>query len=330
MHPGRRARHRDHRAGAVTPLTGGPGSSRSLTLMTDLFVHAHDGTPLAVRDHGGSGPSVILLHGLGDHLLSVEQLSLRLAAWSRPVSMDLRWSGQSGSSSTFSWDVLVSDVEAVRAALDLGATFVVGHSLGGIVATHYGVAHPEAPGVANLDGWGFGDPDLYDGMERHEAEATIERLRRNVDPLAAFEREGDATWSTQARALLRRAAAAKDVDPADLDGWVDRMMLDTGEGRYRIRPDPVAYDSMRSDADVFGLLATTATPTLVVTSDVAVAANEVVASRRRGVAARLAKLCERNPNLSVTTIPGANHDSLVSTHVDEVTATLQQFALTRS
>src|SRR4051794_9009845 len=98
---------------------------RSLGVMTDLFVDAADGVALAVRDEAGNGSPVILLHGLGDHLLSVERLSVALRAWHRVVSMDLRWSGRSGSSSTFSWDVLVDDVEAVRAALDLGSALVV-------------------------------------------------------------------------------------------------------------------------------------------------------------------------------------------------------------
>src|SRR5205807_9869396 len=131
----------------------------------------------AVRDYAGEGPPVILLHGLGEHMLSLHRLATLLGGRHRVVSMDLRWSGQSGSSDEFDWGLLVDDVETVRQGLDLGRTFVVGHSLGGIIATRYGVAHPEALGVANLDGWGFGDPGLYEGMTRTEAEEKIQRLR---------------------------------------------------------------------------------------------------------------------------------------------------------
>jgi pimeloyl-ACP methyl ester carboxylesterase len=291
---------------------------------TDLVLSATDGVSLAVRDGGGSGRPVILLHGLGDHVVSMEPLAELLRPRHRVVSMDLRGSGQSGSAAEFAWDVLVQDVEAVRTELTLGATFVVGHSLGGIVATHFGVAHPDCPGVANLDGWGFGDPDLYDGMTTEEAERTIERLRANADPLAAFAREGDEAWVAGVKALLRRSASAKGVRDIDLDEWVARSVVDLGGGRFRLRPDAVAYDAMRHDADVFGLLARIEVPTLVLTSDVAVAPSDVVAARRRGVAARLGRLEARNPHLTAHSVAGANHDSLVTTHVEHVSRLLEE------
>jgi hypothetical protein len=163
-------------------------------------------------------------------------------------------------------------------------------------------------------------------MSHEEAEQTIDRLRSNVDPLAAFAREGDAAWSTGVKALLRRAASSRGVREADLDRWVSRAIVDLGGGRFRLRPDAVAYDSMRHDADVFGLLAVTEVPTLVLTSDVAVAPSDVVRARRRGVASRLAGLQERIPLLSVRSIHGANHDSLVTTHVQQVADAFEDFA----
>jgi pimeloyl-ACP methyl ester carboxylesterase len=292
----------------------------------DLVVPAGDGSSLAVRDHLGEGPAVVLLHGLGDHLVAMRPLAELLLERHRVVSMDLRWSGQSGAGPAFSWEVLVHDVDALCGSLGLGPTFVVGHSLGGIVATRYGVAHPDALGVVNLDGWGFGDPALYDGMTEADALATIERLRSNVDPLAAFARECDASWAEGVRGLLRPAAIAKGVREADLDEWVDRAIVDVGDGSFRLRPDPVAYDSMRSDADVFVFLRLIEVPTLVLTSDVDVAQSDVVAARRRGVARRLEVIQERNPHVEVHSIAGANHDSLVTSHVSEVASRFEAFA----
>lgn len=224
-------------------------------MATERAVAAADGIRLALSDYGGTGPAVIVLHGLGDHLVSMEPLAELLLPLHRVVSMDFRWSGQSGSSPSFSWDLLVGDVETVRTALDLGPVLIVGHSLGGIVATHCGRALEDILGVVNIDGWGFGDPELYDGMDPDQAQATIEKLRANVDPLSGFTREGDREWAEKVKLLLRRAALTKGVEQDLLEAWVTRALFDLGSGRYRIRPDPVAYDSMRQDAGVFGMLA---------------------------------------------------------------------------
>src|SRR4051794_12959549 len=129
-------------------------------MSTDDVVTARDGVRLAVRDHGGVGQAVVLLHGLGEHLLSMERLAAALTNDCHVVTADLRWSGQSGRSAAFDWGVLVDDVEVIARALRLDDPVVVGHSLGGIIATRYGVAHPTCRGVVNIDGWGFGDPDL--------------------------------------------------------------------------------------------------------------------------------------------------------------------------
>src|SRR5688572_18815296 len=114
----------------------------SLRPVTDLFVDAHDGIRLAVRDHGGDGRPLVLLHGAGTHLLSLEQLAANLSDF-RVVATDVRWSGWSGDSPVYDWRDLVRDVESVIDALSLDAPVVAGHSWGGMIAAHYGVAHPE-------------------------------------------------------------------------------------------------------------------------------------------------------------------------------------------
>src|SRR5438270_5834422 len=97
---------------------------------TDSFVSAHDGVPIAVRDHGGDGPPMVMLHGAGTNLLSVGYLVRQLPEF-RIIAMDSRWSGYSGDSARYDWNDLVRDVEAVASEFQLDNPAVVGHSWGG-------------------------------------------------------------------------------------------------------------------------------------------------------------------------------------------------------
>jgi len=60
---------------------------------TDAVVTAADGTRIAYRDHGdagGTGRSMVLLHGGGANLESMDQFAERLGGSRRCVAMDLR------------------------------------------------------------------------------------------------------------------------------------------------------------------------------------------------------------------------------------------------
>ncbi|KAA2265215.1 alpha/beta hydrolase [Solihabitans fulvus] len=110
------------------------------------------GVDIAVRDHGGAGDAVVLLHGGGRtmddwHLV----VPLLLDAGLRVVAMDLRGHGNSGPA-LWSWSDAVDDLAEVIDRLDLGRPAVLGHSLGGLVAAVWATRHPECPLAVNLDG----------------------------------------------------------------------------------------------------------------------------------------------------------------------------------
>lgn len=108
-----------------------------LVLPDDVVRHdvvVEDGATIHVVERG-SGPALLLLHGM---LLSsdiwVHQLT-DLAARHRVVAVDMRGHGRSTLGSR-PWDVetMAGDVRAVVDALDLRGCLLVGHSMGGMVA----------------------------------------------------------------------------------------------------------------------------------------------------------------------------------------------------
>ena len=94
---------------------------------------APDGTRIAYREHGGGGRPVVLLHGGGANLVSMDQFAERLGD-RRRVAVDLRACGQSDDPPRFRLEDAASDIGAVVEHLELGPIDLIGHSLGGFVA----------------------------------------------------------------------------------------------------------------------------------------------------------------------------------------------------
>jgi pimeloyl-ACP methyl ester carboxylesterase len=291
----------------------------------DSVVEARDGVALAVRDHGGDGSPLLLMHGAGAHLLSLEPLAAELRAY-RVVTMDQRWSGQSGDSHPYRWDDLVDDVECVLAALELGNAAVAGHSWGGMIAARYGARHPEAPAVINLDGHGPGDPSLYDGVDPAEVEA----LSRTVgDPPPWMGKEGDAEWHAGALARSRDALLAEGFPIADADEFAARGFVALPDGRWRRRPARTMYEGLTGDLKMFEVYRHVDAPMLIVVSggrdwgppDAA----HLMAGYRRGTMRALTELAAERPNVRVVELPDTDHNGLSGRHAPAVATAMTAF-----
>ena len=90
--------------------------------MLEGWVEAPDGIRIAYRDHGGHGRGLVLLHGGGANLVSMDQYAERLGEGRRCVAIDLRACGQSGDPAWFRLIDAASDVDGtVIEVLDHGA-----------------------------------------------------------------------------------------------------------------------------------------------------------------------------------------------------------------
>ena len=94
---------------------------------------------------GGSGPSVVLVHGLGGAASNWVELAPALARSYRVLALDLP--GHGGSSPLPAAPSLTPFADVVRAVAEREALLpaaVVGHSLGGLVGLRLALRHPDA------------------------------------------------------------------------------------------------------------------------------------------------------------------------------------------
>ena len=92
----------------------------------------------------GSGPPVVLVHGLGASTAIWGKVVPRLSEDFRVITYDLRGLCRSETPAPpYSLDMLVADLHGLVDGLGLERAGLVGHSLGGAIVLAYAIEHPE-------------------------------------------------------------------------------------------------------------------------------------------------------------------------------------------
>jgi 3-oxoadipate enol-lactonase len=92
----------------------------------------------------GSGPPVIMVHGIGARRQGWSGVVEFLRGRFTCITYDLRGHGESPlPEGPFGLDDLVADLEALRLRLGIGSAHVIGHSLGGMIGPAFARAHPD-------------------------------------------------------------------------------------------------------------------------------------------------------------------------------------------
>lgn len=105
---------------------------------------------LLAHERSGAGPALVLIHGITESRESWRPLIEPLADGYDVLAVDLRGHGASPTGDVYDPITLATDVHETVSAAGMTAPLVIGHSLGGVVASAYAaVARPRA--VINVD-----------------------------------------------------------------------------------------------------------------------------------------------------------------------------------
>lgn len=249
---------------------------------------------LATTDFGGLGPSIVLMHGLGDSRRSMTQVASRLHGW-RVITMDLRGHGNS---TTATWDFpqAIADLEAVISCYHLENPYVGGHSLGGMVALQYALTGRPVSGAINIDGWGPGISERYLGQDEARVSERLDRIAGGELP------------SYAARLLSGLTRQSREGTTRQVLGMLDRA-------------DVVAW---HRDAPCPSLAVNAIAPagravSWFIGSEMA----GLQESHRRGLRRDLAALTRERPLVSMVEVD-ATH-SLITTHPETVASAIRDF-----
>ncbi|WP_129665584.1 alpha/beta fold hydrolase [Phytoactinopolyspora endophytica] len=238
--------------------------------MTDRTVETGT-TAIAVREYGGSGQPVLLLHGAGGNLATWDIVGPMLSTGYQPVAVDLRGHGES-SDGPWSWDTVLSDLEMVVTALDVRQAAVVGHSLGGVLAARWAHRHPECPAAVSLDGHRspVTRPENYDagaaGLTTEELGGQVERLSALFDAQTTAMAAPLSEDQVEAMLAAQRSFAEQHGNDADRWAAAVRRGLITHNGATFVRPGAETMNALRDclQADSLPVFAELKTPLLLV------------------------------------------------------------------
>src|SRR5699024_1409511 len=99
-----------------------------------------------VHKYTGSGPNVLLIHGIGSSSKDFNPVIAGMTGFCQPISIDLRGHGESFKPAAgYHYEDYIRDLEIVLASLEMNHQIVLGHSLGGIIALMWAAKKPKTP-----------------------------------------------------------------------------------------------------------------------------------------------------------------------------------------
>jgi pimeloyl-ACP methyl ester carboxylesterase len=216
--------------------------------MSTVSQFTRDGISIAYRT-AGQGFPIVFVHGFTGNLRNWALTAPVVARAYRTISLDLRGHGESGASQrpdAYRLSALAEDVFELLRLLEVDSCVLVGHSMGGMVAQEFALAHQHL-----LRGLVLVDTSPYPGSR------SLGTLSR--DEVEAILREGgmEAVFERVTRRGPLSNPALRD-DPAAVEVW-RREFLKTSPHAYLH-----AAQAMRDRRNLVDLLSEVRVPALVI------------------------------------------------------------------
>jgi pimeloyl-ACP methyl ester carboxylesterase len=202
-----------------------------------LTVTTSDGVALACWDFGGSGPPLLMVHGVGLHGRCWEPVARLAGEGFRPLALDMRGHGASGRSpdGLYGWDRFAADLAEVVDGLGL-ATGAAGVAGAGHSAGASALLLAEA-----------GRPGTFSRLWTWEPIVTVPGSSRRVERSAEFaerarRRRSHFSSIDEARAHLEGRGLFAEFSPEALEAFLKGGLVPAGDGGVQLacRPDDEA------------------------------------------------------------------------------------------
>lgn len=179
--------------------------------MTEDYVVDSHGIRLAVRDYGGSGVPIVLVHGHAGNLAEYDTIGPLLAERMRVVAYDQRGQGWS-ESGPISLEHIAADLGSVISASELDRPVLFGSSFGTLVCLAYVLAGGRTRGIVSQDGPAANfEPSSPPAPTPGPTILTAERWEAYA---SVFAMAGSDGARTALRARVRRADGTSEVRPS--------------------------------------------------------------------------------------------------------------------
>jgi len=193
------------------------------------------GLRIHYRDRG-SGPVILLLHGSNASLFTWEGWTAGLVADHRVIALDLPGHGLTGPDpqARYSARGMAEVVARFVAQLGLSRFSIAGNSMGGNVAWHYALAHPEqVDHLILIDSAGYPRQEPPPFAFRAYATPGVGRIARWVTPRFVIARSLRDAYADPARATEAR-----------IDEYQDLILRDGNREATRVRFSSAADDGL--------------------------------------------------------------------------------------
>jgi pimeloyl-ACP methyl ester carboxylesterase len=235
---------------------------------------AVSGGLLAYHRTGGSGPPLVLSHGLTDNGLCWRRVAAALQSDFDVIMLDARGHGESSRMPEGATPDPGDDIAEAVQALNLARPILMGHSIGARATANCAAAHPKGVAKVILE-----DPMLTPLADAPASERQSERFRKQV---AAFLTMDDET-------LIQ---VGHSVHPT----WSEADFPDWRAAKRQVDPEALPkFSTPWTDA-----ISRISAPILIIAGDAALGG--IVTTELAEEAGRL------NPNVRTVSIPGAGHN----------------------